>query len=99
MYLSLVLLGSAHGLLLLPVLLGLYGPEQLQQIKAPSIRPSTRRMASTPPVRPFVGIFAAMKLLPMLFMHCSVIAVAILCSISVTQCICRDDLCGERHES
>lgn len=35
MYLSLVLLGSVHGLLLLPVLLSVCGPEQLQLVMRP----------------------------------------------------------------
>jgi Niemann-Pick C1 protein len=38
MYLSLVLLGSVHGLLLLPVLLSLCGPEQLQVVMRPVTR-------------------------------------------------------------
>jgi Niemann-Pick C1 protein len=47
MYFALVLLGSAHGMLLLPVLLALYGPEQQQQMKVPGLR----QLTVTPLVR------------------------------------------------
>lgn len=47
MYAALVLVGGAHALLLLPVLLSLLGPEQLTIIKVPL----ARRASSLQPVR------------------------------------------------
>lgn len=55
MYLALVLLGSVHGLLLLPVLLALVGPEQLEQVRLPA----PRRPSIAPPVRRLCCLCAA----------------------------------------